>query len=96
MLIQVTTAYYHESDRIAQFAEDRLIADANMEVRTSSVYGHYKQWCTNNGCYADNSRNFNQELRKFGNVVRRRPQTGGEKTTLLLGYRLKDVEEEFQ
>lgn len=94
-VIDATAAYYHESDKIAQFAEDRLIADANMEVRTSSVYEHYKQWCANNGCYAENSRNFNQELRKFGNVVRRRPQTGGENTTLLLGYRLKDVEEEF-
>ena len=36
-----------------------------------------------------------ESLRKFGTVVRRRPQSGGEKTTLLLGYRLKDVEEEF-
>jgi putative DNA primase/helicase len=48
-----------------------------------------------NGCYAENSRNFNQELRKFGNVVRKRPQKGGEKTTLLVGYRLKDVITDF-
>ena len=91
-VIEATAAFYHDSDKIAQFAEDRLIQETNSEVRTSAVYDHYKQWCTANGCYAENSRNFNQELRKFGTVVRRRPQTGGEKTTLLLGYQLKDEE----
>ena len=34
------------------------------------------------------SRNFNQALRTIGSVVRRRPKDGGEKTTLLTGYRL--------
>lgn len=94
-VIDATAAYYHESDKVQQFAEDKLCEDTSAEVRTSVVYDRYKQWCVENGCYAENSRNFNQELRKFGTVVRRRPQTGGEKTTLLLGYRLKDVEEEF-
>ena len=94
-VIDATAAYYHESDKVQQFAEDKLCEDMSVEVRTSVVYDRYKQWCAENGCYAENSRNFNQELRKFGTVVRRRPQTGGEKTTLLLGYRLKDVEEEF-
>ena len=36
------------------------------------------------------ARNFNLELRKFGDVQRKRPRTGGEKTTLLMGYILKD------
>lgn len=94
-VIEATAAYSHESDKISQFAEDRLIKDATKEVRTSVVYDHYKQWCAENGCYAENSRNFSHDLRKFGTVVRKRPQTGGEKTTLLLGYSLKDVEEEF-
>lgn len=94
-VIEATAAYYHESDKVQQFAEDKLCEDMSAEVRTSVVYDRYKQWCAENGCYAENSRNFKQELRKFGTVVRRHPQTGGEKTTLLLGYRLKDVEEEF-
>ena len=29
------------------------------------------------------------ELRKFATVVRRRPRKGGEKTTQLVGYKLK-------
>ena len=84
-----------ETLRELQYYRDNICEDMSAEVRTSVVYDRYKQWCVENGCYAENSRNFNQELRKFGTVVRRCPQSGGEKATLLLGYRLKDVEEEF-
>lgn len=94
-VVDATASYFHESDKISQFAEDMLIEDASAEVRTSVVYDHYKYWCENNGCYSENSRNFNQELRKFGNVVRKRPQTGGEKTTMLIGYRMKDTDDDF-
>ena len=94
-VIEATANYCHESDKISQFAEEKLIEDETAEVRTSAVYEHYKHWCDDNGCYSENSRNFNQELRKFGNVVRKRPQTGGEKTTMLIGYRMKDVVTDF-
>lgn len=83
-------SYKHDSDKIAQFAEELLEADPNGEVRTGILYDTYRRWCEGNGCYYENARNFNQELRKFGTVVRKRPRTGGEKTTLLTGYRLKD------
>ena len=82
--------YRHDSDKVAQFAEERLTEDGSSEVRTALVYAEYRRWCEENGCYAENARNFNLELRKFGEVVRRRPKAGGEKTTLLIGYRLKD------
>ena len=94
-VLDATEAYAHDSDKIAQFAEDKLIEDAASEVRTAFVYEQYKSWCTENGCYAENSRNFNHELRKFGRVERKRPRVGGEKTTMLIGYRLKDVITEF-
>lgn len=94
-VIDATASYCHESDKISQFSEDRLILDETAEVRTSVAYEHYKRWCDDNGCYSENSRNFNQELHKFGNVVRKRPQTGGEKITMLLGYRMKDAFEDF-
>lgn len=88
-VLEATAAYYHESDKVTQFADDRLIEDGTAEVRTSQVYDEYRRWCDENGCYSENSRNFNQELRKFGKVVRKRPKAGGEKTTMLIGYRLK-------
>lgn len=83
-----TSAYFHDSDKVAQFAEDRLEENLGGEVRTSLVYDSYRQWCSENGCLCENSKNFNLELKKFGIVVRRRPKTGGEKTTLLLNYKL--------
>ncbi len=94
-VIDATATYCHESDKVSQFAEDRLIEDETAEVRTSVVYEHYKNWCDDNGCYSENIRNFNQELRKSGNMVRKRPQTGGEKTTMLIGYRMKDAITDF-
>lgn len=87
---EATQAYSHESDKVGQFADEWLIEDSTSEIRTSAIYEKYRQWCYDNGCYVENSRNFLHELRKFGNVVRRRPQSGGEKATLLVGYRLRD------
>ena len=87
---EATMAYSHESNKIAQFADERLQPDTDAETRTASVYDEYRRWCGDNGCYTENSRNFNHELRKFGTVVRRRPNTGGEKTTLLLGYKVRE------
>lgn len=85
--------YAHESNKIAQFTEERLVAEPGSEVRTSAVYEAYRSWCYENGCYTENSRNFNHELRKIAPVERKRPQDGGEKTTLLIGYRLRAVPE---
>ena len=87
---EATQAYSHESDKVAQFADEWLIEDSTFEMRTAAIYEKYRQWCYDNGCYAENNRNFLHELRKFGTVVRRRPLSGGEKTTLLVGYRLRN------
>jgi len=42
--------------------------------------------------YPENSRNFNQALRGFATVARKRPKGGGGATTLLLGYRIRSTE----
>ena len=86
-------SYYHDSNKTEQFIEDCLTEDAASEERTSAVYDRYRNWCYENGNYTENCRNFMQELRKIGTVVRRRPQSGGEKTTLLLGYRLRETDD---
>lgn len=94
-VIDATNAYYHESDKIGQFAEDCLIADPGAETKTSALYDAYRTWCGQNGCYAENNRNFIAELRNLENsqVVRKRPKSGGEKTTVCIGYRLRDAVE---
>lgn len=85
--------YQHESDKLAQFADERLVADITAEVKTAAVYEEYRRWCSDNGCYCENNRNFLHELRKFGRVERKRPNSGGDKTTLLIGFSLKDYVE---
>jgi putative DNA primase/helicase len=94
-VVDAIADYSHESDKMAQFTEERLEADSNAEVRTSVLYDDYRTWCYGNGCYCENSRNFINELRKFGTVERRRPKSGGEKTTLLIGYKLRPHPDDF-
>ncbi|MBE6745940.1 MAG: nucleoside triphosphatase [Ruminococcaceae bacterium] len=83
-----TERYQHDSDKMVLFFEDNLVADDTAEELTSTVYARYKGWCQENGCYAEGMKNFKQGLETFASVVRKRPKGGGEKTTLLVGYRL--------
>ena len=83
-----TDRYQHDSDKIALFFEDNLVADDAAEELTSTVYARYKNWCIENGCHPEGMKNFKQGLQAQGRVVRKRPKRGGEKTTMLLGYRL--------
>lgn len=88
-VVEATQEYSHDSNKIALFAEDNLEPKTNCETRTSEIYSRYKTWCEVNGCLPENSTNFKKSLQAIGTVVRKRPYGGGEKTTLLLGYRLK-------
>ncbi len=83
-----TAAYQHDSDKMALFVEDNLIPDEHGEVLTSTLYARYKGWCQENGYYTEGMKNFKQGLQTFATVTRKRPKGGGEKTTVLLGYRL--------
>lgn len=83
-----TDRYQHDSDKMALFFEDNLVADDTAEEMTSRVYDRYKGWCQENGTYPEGMKNFKQGLQAIAPVVRKRPKRGGEKTTLLIGYRL--------
>ena len=58
------------------------------EERTADVYSKYKLWCIENGQYAESMKNFKQSLSAVMEVKRKRPKSGGEKTTMVIGYRL--------
>jgi putative DNA primase/helicase len=88
-VIDATNEYSHDSNKIQLFADECLEERGNSDVKTSEIYAAYREWCGINGCYPESNRNFNQALRSFGTVIRKRPADGGEKTTLLIGYRLK-------
>lgn len=85
---EATDRYQHDSDKMALFFEDNLVADDTAEEMTSRVYARYKGWCQENGTYPEGMKNFKQGLQAIAPVVRKRPKRGGEKTTLLIGYQL--------
>ena len=85
---KATEGYRDESDKIKCFADDCLVQDDTQEVRTSSVYQRYKDWCYDSGQHCENMRNFNQALRTFAEIKRKRPKNGGTPSTFLMGYRL--------
>ena len=79
-----------DSDKIKQFVDEELTENPTMEVRTAIVYERYRQWCQDNGCYPESSRNFNQELRGFARLVKKRPKGSNTVTTVLIGYTIED------
>ncbi|MFP7707474.1 phage/plasmid primase, P4 family [Trueperella sp. LYQ141] len=89
-VIEATKSYEQESNKVLLFLEECLKAGSNFEVRTRDVYEQYRLWCEANGLYPESMRTFKQSLEGIATVVRKRPQAGGEKTTLLLGYRFPD------
>lgn len=89
-VLDATEQYNHDSDKMQLFAEECLDSKCTFEVRTSVVYSAYKDWCSANGMYAEGSRTFTQSLRTLGEVKRKRPNAGGEKTTMLIGFKVKD------
>lgn len=68
--------------------DDELIKDNASEVKNSLVYNAYVAWCNRNGYMSYSIQTFTGELRRYGEIVKKRPKVGGEKTTLLLGYKL--------
>lgn len=87
-VIAATAEYKRDSDKVMQFVEEKLEAAPLAETKTAMVYECYRNWCSENGCHAENMRNFNQALRGIATVTRKRPATGGGATTLLCGYRI--------
>lgn len=86
---KATESYQNDSDKIRCFAEDCLIPDADGECKTADVYSRYKEWCSDNGYYPEGMRTFKQGLLTFAEVVRKRPKNGDNKTTMLLGYKIR-------
>ena len=87
-VINATGQYEHDSNKTLLFIEDCLEKGTDYEERTSEVYNRYKSWCMENGQYAESMKNFKQSLSAVMEVKRKRPKSGGEKTTMVIGYRL--------
>ncbi|MDO4549318.1 MAG: phage/plasmid primase, P4 family, partial [Clostridia bacterium] len=86
---RATEDYHSDSDKLALFIEDMLVKDDHGEVRTAAVYEVFANWCRDNGYCAESKRSLNAMLHSVATIERKRPKSGGDKTTMLLGYRLK-------
>lgn len=85
-----TESYKKESDKINLFIEDCLIEDKNSEVRSQEVYESYRTWCYQNGHYVENMKNFKQAISLICEIKRKKPKSGGNKTTMIVGFSIKD------
>ena len=83
-----TLSYHRENDKVGLFIEERLIEDENCEERTADIYYAYQGWCKENGYYSENVKNFKTALANTVRIERKRPRTGGEKTTVVIGRKL--------
>lgn len=87
-VLSATDSYAYDSDKVAQFIEEMLTPEPGAEERTSDVYDHYRKWCTRNGGYAESAKNFKQALSGVARIERKRPRTGGNMTTIMMGFKL--------
>lgn len=87
-VLSATDSYAYDSDKVAQFIEEMLTPEAGAEERTSDVYDQYRKWCTRNGGYAEGAKNFKQALSKIAKIERKRPRSGGNMTTIMIGFKL--------
>lgn len=83
-----TKEYQEESDRIGQFVDAWLEEGEGYEVRSSAAYMLYGEWCDKYGYRKENSTNFNNAIKRFFPIQRKRPncETDGP-TTMLIGCR---------
>ena len=88
---EATDQYRHDSDKISRFVEEELVAGFDYEVPTAEAYERYKTWCFAGGYHAETHTFFTQRMKTVALVERKRPRGGGEKTAVIIGYRLKEL-----
>ncbi len=89
---EATCSYYEDSDRIGQFIDAYLEEGESYEASSKAVFLLYRNWCEENNYTPENIKNFNDAMKKRYGYARKRPRTGGEKTTLILGVRIREQE----
>ena len=62
-------------------------------TQSPGVYTHRRDWCKENGRFAENSRNFLQGLIAFAEVKRKKPKGGivNGAVSMLMDYTLKNI-----
>lgn len=80
--------YSAESDTVRRFVEECLEPDLDSDIKTSTLLKMYQEWARANGLDGPSANTFKGELERTGFKVKRcRPKSGGNPTSLLLGYK---------
>lgn len=92
-----TAQYRQDSDRISQFIDSWLEEGKDeeyqpYEVSTKAAYRVYAQWCNEMNYRPDNYKNFRAAMEKLFCVTQKRPKSGGEKISMIVGVRLREEE----
>lgn len=94
-ILEATAAYQKNNDKLARFIADEMEAGSGYEVKTAEAFERYKEWCITNMYQPGGSGKFNSEMAAHAVITRKRPQKGGEKTTIILGYKLIPTQQEI-
>lgn len=91
-VLQATSQYQHDSDKLTRFVEEQLTLMTDGEVRAEEVYQEYRDWCQRNGQYADAYPAFKQGMTAYAEIKEKRPRGAGKAvnpTVMLCGVQLK-------
>ncbi|MCC8122115.1 MAG: phage/plasmid primase, P4 family [Oscillospiraceae bacterium] len=88
-VIAATDQYRRDSDKISRFIADEMEAGFGYEVRTSDAFDRYRRWCYANGFKEGSIKTFNADMENTLTLERKRPQSGGGATTMIVGYKLR-------
>ena len=96
-VLAATAQYRQDSDRFSQFADAWLEEGKDeeyrpFEVSTKAAYRVYSRWCDDMNYRPDNYKNFRAAMEKMFSVDKKRPITGGEKISMIIGVRLRKEE----
>ena len=85
-----TKNYARSNDKMSLFMEECLERAPGERTRTSDIYRRYQGWCQENGFCPENTTNFRALLAGRAEIGKKKPSHGGERTTVLIGYRIRE------
>lgn len=87
-VLEAVTDYRQQSDKMAIFVDEVLTKDPAAEESSAIIYQQYDIWCAAHSFIPESRKAVNDYFRSIATVKRCRPKSGGEKTTMIIGYRI--------
>ena len=84
--------YQQKSNPIACFVKNVLEVNLGSEVRITSAYGRYCEWCEENGYDTCSLKMFHQRMEEYVKIEKKRPidKSGKNPVSMIIGYKFKN------